>query len=142
MAWSPEHIQCKRTFRHVRNALSEFYLAQYWCFTFTKPYLRLFLSLYLLDFWLSALINGGCYERYLSIWFRRPWLFPCCKGIYFTAYLIGNIFIYFCNIVKIILWTPLRSLWQLLGLIVGPFMCCTKSYVFLIWWCIICDCDQ
>ena len=50
-----------------------------------------------------------------------------CKVIYFTAYLIGIIFIYFCNIVKIILRTPLRSLGLFFGLIMGPFICFTKE---------------
>ena len=37
-----EQIKCKRTFRQFRNALSELNLAQYWCFTFTKPCLCFF----------------------------------------------------------------------------------------------------
>ena len=72
------------------------------------------------------MINGGRYERYLSVWFTRPWLLSCCKLIYFTAYLIGTVFLYLCNIVKFILRTPLRSLCLFLGLIVGPFMYCTN----------------
>ena len=90
-----------------------------------------FFSLYLLDFCLSALINGSWDEWYLSLRFTRPRLFPCCKVICFTAYLIGTIFVYLCNIVMLILRTPLRSLWLFLGLIVGPFMCYTNKLCVL-----------
>ena len=58
-------------------------------------------------------------------------MFPCCKVIYFTAYLIGIVFIHFCNIVKSILRTPLRSLWLFLELIVGPFVYWTKELCVL-----------
>ena len=77
------------------------------------------------------MINGGWYERYLSIWITRPWLLPCFKVIYFTAYSFGIVFIYFCNIVKLILRTPLKSLWLFLGLIVGPFMYCFNELCVL-----------
>ena len=51
-----------------------------------------------------------------GVWFKRkihhivdmPWFFPCCIVIYFTAYLSGNIFIYFCNIVNLIFKDSLK----------------------------------
>ena len=91
-----------------------------------------FFSVYFLDFSSKcSLINGGWYKWYLSIWFTGPWLFPCCKDINFTAYLIGYVFIYFSNIVKLILRIPLRSLWQFLGLFVGPFIYFTNKLCVL-----------
>ena len=56
---------------------------------------------------ISALINWGWYESYL---------FPCFKVIYFTTYLIGIFFIYFCNIVKLIFKDALKVFMTYFGI--------------------------
>ena len=116
-------INCQRAYVQFKNTLSVFFFCVILMFTFTKPrFLFFFLDICWIFLWsdsemymhiISCLPNVLWKEQKLSIWSTLLWLFPCCKFIYFIAYLKKKYFIHFSIHVRLLFKTPSKSLWRL-----------------------------